>query len=76
MVLRKAYATVNKIGGTWLNLNQGIYNGPVKEDRNLEQARVLLEEVVADWPEELPDTPAITAARSYLRRTYRPAPTG
>jgi len=69
MVFRKAYDTINKVGGAWMNVNQGIYNSPSKADRTLEQARVLLEEVVADWPAGVPETQAVRAAREYLRRS-------
>lgn len=62
------YDTVNKVGQGWMNLNQGVYNSPVKTERQLGEARALLEEVVADWPAGRPDTPAVTAARQYLRR--------
>ena len=70
MVLRKVYDTVNKVGGTWLNLNQGFYSNPAKgAARSAEQARALLEEVVADWPTGVPETPAVRAARDYLARS-------
>lgn len=71
MVLRRAYDTINTVGQGWVNLNQGTYTGPTKTDRHLEQARALLEEVVADWPEGVPETRAVTAARSFIRRTPR-----
>ena len=38
-------------------------------DRHAESARALLSAVVDDWPENAPDTPAVTAAREYLRRS-------
>jgi hypothetical protein len=70
MVMRKVYDTVNKVGGAWMNINQGFYNSPAKAAREDAQAahgtveaRLLLEEVVADWPEGAPDT-----ARRYLRQ--------
>ena len=70
MVLRKVYDTVNKVGGAWMNINQGIYSNPAKAaSREGEQARLLLEEVLADWPAGTPDTPAVRAARDYLQRT-------
>ncbi|HEY8599215.1 MAG TPA: hypothetical protein VIL85_12335 [Thermomicrobiales bacterium] len=67
-MFRKVYDTINTVGRGWQNLNQGTYNSPVKAERQLGQARALLEEVVADWPAGLPDTPAVAAAREYLRR--------
>lgn len=69
MVLRKAYDTINKVGQGWMNLNQGTHTTLSRPDRTLEQARVLLEEVVADWPAEVPETGAVRAAREYLRRS-------
>lgn len=76
MVLRKIYDTVNKVGGTWMNLNQGFYNSPAKAAREhaaaargSDEARLLLQEVVADWPAGEPATPAIRAAQDYLRRS-------
>lgn len=33
MVLRKADDVVNKVGGAWLDLNQGCYNSPAKGGR-------------------------------------------
>lgn len=69
MVLRKAYDTINRVGQGWMNLNQGTYTTLSRPDRTLEQARVLLEEVVADWPAGVPETQAVRAAREYLRRS-------
>jgi hypothetical protein len=72
MVFRKAYDTVNKVGQTWMNLNQGSYNNPVAQGaRESGAARELLARVVADWLHGQPDTPAMVAARDYLRRTER-----
>ena len=67
-MFRRVYDTINTVGKGWQNLNQGIYNSPAKGERQLGEARALLEEVVADWPAHLPDTPAVAAARTYLRR--------
>lgn len=47
-------------------LNQRHYNSPAKGAREAEGARDLLAQVVADWPQGPPDTPAVTAARDYL----------
>jgi len=76
MVLRKIYDTVNKVGGAWMNINQGYYNSPAKAAREnaegargSDEARLLLVEVIADWPTGEPETPAIRAARDYLRRS-------
>jgi hypothetical protein len=72
MVLRKAYDTVNKVGRTWMNLNQGNYNNPAQEGAGeLAEARALLARVVADWPQGTPETPALIAARDFLRREGR-----
>lgn len=69
MVFRKAYDTINKVGQGWMNLNQGTYTNLSQTDPTLQQARILLEEVVADWPSEVPETTAVRAARDYLRRS-------
>ncbi len=69
MVLRKTYDSINKVGRIWMNLNQGTYTNVSQADKTLEQARVLLEDVVADWPEGVPDTQAVRAAREYLQRS-------
>lgn len=69
MVLRKAFDTVNKVGRAWTTLNYGNYSPVGTADRREESARILLEEVVADWPKDTPDTAAVTAARAYLGRT-------
>jgi len=71
MVFRKAYDTVNKVGRAWMNLNQGNYNNPAMGARESADARELLARVVADWPQGQPETPAVTAARDYLRREGR-----
>jgi hypothetical protein len=71
MVFRKAYDTVNKVGRTWMNLNQGNYNSPAQAARESDGARELLARVVADWPQGQPETPAVTAARDFLRREER-----
>lgn len=71
MVFRKAYDTVNKVGRAWTNLNQGNYNSPAQAAQASDGARDLLTQVVADWPTGQPDTPAVTAARAYLRRAER-----
>ncbi len=71
MVFRKAYDTVNKVGRAWMNLNQGNYNNPAMGARESADARALLTRVVADWPQGVPETPAVTAARDYLRREER-----
>lgn len=69
MVFRKAYDTVNSVGRAWMNLNQGTYNNPAKNAPESDGARELLARVVADWPQGQPETPAVLAARDYLRRT-------
>ncbi len=71
MVFRKAYDTVNKVGRAWMNLNQGNYTTRVSSARESADARALLTRVVADWPQGVPETPAVTAARDYLRREER-----
>ncbi len=71
MVFRKAYDTVNTVGRAWMNLNQGNYNSPTKVAQEDDGARELLVRVVADWPPGQPETPAVAAARDYLRRTAR-----
>jgi hypothetical protein len=71
MVFRKVYDTVNNVGRTWMNLNQGNYNNPARGARESEAARELLARVVDDWPPGQPDTPAVTAARDFLRREGR-----
>jgi hypothetical protein len=68
MVFRRAYDTINKVGRAWNDLTMGSYNTLERPDPSLKQARVLLEEVVADWPADVPDTPAVRAARAYLQR--------
>jgi hypothetical protein len=68
MVFRKAYDTVNRVGRAWDNFNQRTYNTLSRPDRREQSATILLAEVVADWPVGTPDTPAVTAARAYLRR--------
>jgi hypothetical protein len=68
MVFRRAYDTINRVGRAWDNFNQGTYNTLARPERREESAAILLAEVVADWPEGVPDTPAVAAARQYLRR--------
>jgi len=71
MVFRKAYDTVNTVGRAWMNLNQGNYNNPTQGARESAAARELLARVVADWPQGQPETPALLAARDFLRREGR-----
>ena len=69
MVFRKAYDTINRVGRAWENATQGTYNTPARPDRHDDPVARLLARVVADWPESVTDTPAVTAAREYLART-------
>ena len=71
MVFRRAYDTINKVGQGWMNLNQGNYNSPARGAREGAAARELLARVVDDWPEGTPETPAVAAARDFLRREGR-----
>lgn len=71
MVFRRAYDTVNKVGRIWMNLNQGNYNNPAQGAQGSAAARELLARVVADWPPGQPETPAVVAARDFLRRERR-----
>lgn len=71
MVFRKAYDTVNTVGRAWMNLNQGNYNNPARGTRESDSARELLARVVAEWPAGQPETPALLAARDFLRREGR-----
>ena len=68
MVWRKAVDTVNRVGKAWTTLNYGNYSPLGTEERSERSARRLLEEVVADWPAGVPETPAVAAARAYLGR--------
>jgi hypothetical protein len=68
MVFRRAYDTINRVGRAWDNFNQGTYDTLARPERREESAAILLEEVVADWPDGVPDTPAVTAARQFLSR--------
>jgi hypothetical protein len=69
MVFRRAYDTINRVGRAWDNFNQGTYNTLSRPDSREESATILLADVVADWPEGVPDTPAMAAARQFLART-------
>ena len=68
MVLRRALAQVNRVGRLWENATQGTYSNVTNSRDDTEELRALLAAVVADWPSDVPATPALLAAREYLRR--------
>lgn len=68
MVWRRALDRVNRVGRLWENVTQGTYSNAASSRGDAEELRTLLAAVVADWPPDAPATPALLAAREYLRR--------
>ena len=68
MVLRKAFEQIDRAGRWWETVTIGAYSTPTRSRREAAELRALLAAVVADWPPDAPPTPALDAAREYLRR--------
>lgn len=68
MVLRKALEQINRVGGWWDAATIGSTSNLTSSRREAETLRDLLAAIVADWPTDAPPTPAVNAARDYLRR--------